>query len=531
MMLQARLQGHDEDSPTFREVLRLSEDERDKWFDSMDKELAGLNEKDCFHVVDRAAAAGREIVPSTWALKKKRRPNGSLIKYKSRLTIRGDRQTEGLREGEAAKDASGYAPVIDWGTLRMLLALSVQHGMTTMQVDFKQAFIQAPLDRPMFISLPPGIKELPEYQGKVLKVTQSLYGHRFGAKLFYELLVERLGTIGFKPSEYDPCLFLGKDCLIVTWVDDAIIIARDHKTAEDVFQQVKATGFDLDKEGEHGDLAGYLGIDLGKEADGSIHMTQTGLIERIIEALGLEAANPKHTPATETLGRHLDSPQFRGTFNYRSVVGMLMYLGNSTRPDISLAVHQCARYSHDPREAHAKALKRIGHYLLATRTQGLIVKPFDGIPRLDCYADADFAGLYHRDDPQDPAGARSRTGFVITLGKNPILWKSKLQTETATSTMHAEYVAASTAMRSLVHLRHVHGQIVSTLGLPFDKKSNISLVFEDNQACLSLATNDPPRMTPQSRRLQSSIIGSANNSHQRQLFLQRSSPQISSPTF
>ena len=75
------------DSPTFREVLCLSEDERDKWFNSMDKELTGLNEIDCFHVVDRAAAAGREIVPSKWALKKKSHPDGSLIKYKSRLTI------------------------------------------------------------------------------------------------------------------------------------------------------------------------------------------------------------------------------------------------------------------------------------------------------------------------------------------------------------------------------------------------------------------------------------------------------------
>ena len=140
-----------------------------------------------------------------------------------------------------------------------------------------------------------------------------------------------------------------------------------------------------------------------------------------------------------------------------------MYLANSAHPDISLAVHQCARYSHDPLEAHAKALKQIGHYLLATCTKGLLVKLFKGIPCLDCYADADFTGLYHRDDPQDPAGARSRTGFVIMLGENPILWKSKLQTETRTSTMHTEYVAASTAMRALVHLRHVHGQIVDTL--------------------------------------------------------------------
>ena len=45
--------------------------------------------------------------------------------------------------------------------------------------------------------------------------------------------------------------------------------------ANKVFHQIKGTGFDLNKEGEHGDLAGYFGIDLGKEADGSIHMTQT----------------------------------------------------------------------------------------------------------------------------------------------------------------------------------------------------------------------------------------------------------------
>ena len=52
-----------------------------------------------------------------------------------------------------------------------------------------------------------------------------------------------------------------------------------------VFKKIQGTGFDLEKEGEDGDLAGYLRIDLGKEGDGSIHMTQIGLIERIIEAL------------------------------------------------------------------------------------------------------------------------------------------------------------------------------------------------------------------------------------------------------
>ena len=55
---------------------------------------------------------------------------------------------------------------------------------------------------------------------------------------------------------------------------------------------------------------------------------------------------------------------------------------------------------------------------------------------VDCYADADFAGLWGHEDPQDPICARSRTGFVVTFANCPILWVSKLQTETDLYTLH-----------------------------------------------------------------------------------------------
>ena len=34
---------------------------------------------------------------------------------------------------------------------------------------------------------------------------------------------------------------------------------------------------------------------------------------------------------------------------------------------------------------------------------------------MDCYTDADFAGLWGHGNPQDPICARSRTGFVVTF--------------------------------------------------------------------------------------------------------------------
>lgn len=184
----------------------------------------------------------------------------------------------------------------------------------------------------------------------------------------------------------------------------------------------------------------------------------------------------------------------------RSVIGMCLYLSNTTRLDCAFAVNQCARYTHDPREPHHKALKRLVAYLIKTRDEGMTIQPTSK-NTLDCYVDADFAGLYGAEDPDDPISVRSRTGFIIALGDNPVIWSSKLQTEIACSTMMAEYVALSSAMRSLVYLRRVHEEICTTVKLPFDPKSNISTVFEDNQACLTLATTDPPRMTPRSKSI------------------------------
>jgi hypothetical protein len=126
---------------------------------------------------------------------------------------------------------------------------------------------------------------------------------------------------------------------------------------------------------------------------------------------------------------------------------MLLYLEHS-RPDISFATHQCARYTHSPKRSHEKALIRIERYLKGTLDKGLLLTPSE-VLKIDCYPDADFAGLWNRDDVQDPHCVRSRTGYVINLADCPVLWKSCLQTEIALSTLEAEYFALSTSCRDL----------------------------------------------------------------------------------
>ena len=82
-------------------------------------------------------------------------------------------------------------------------------------------------------------------------------------------------------------------------------------------------------------------------------------------------------------------------------------------------------------------MKRICRYLQVTKDNSLVFNPSKKLV-VDCYADADFAGLRGHVDPQDPICARSRTGLVVTFSNCYLLWKSKLHTEIALSTLHSE---------------------------------------------------------------------------------------------
>jgi hypothetical protein len=127
------------------------------------------------------------------------------------------------------------------------------------------------------------------------------------------------------------------------------------------------------------------------------------------------------------------------------------------------------------------------------------MKPSDE-PRIDCYPDADFAGLYGHEDSQDPHCARSRTGYIILAFNCPVLWRSKLQTEIALSTMEAEYVSLSTACKDFFPVIDLVKTLSKAVGLSDELVANLhGKIFEDNVGALTLAKLEPARMTPRSK--------------------------------
>ena len=113
-------------------------------------------------------------------------------------------------------------------------------------------------------------------------------------------------------------------------------------------------------------------------------MTQTGLIDRIFSVMSMESVNHNFTPAAkEPLHKDLNGEPCCEEWNYRSIVGMMLYLAKSSHPDIAYAVHQCTRFSHNPRRSHEIGLKHIARYLKGTCDKGLIMVPNSNNMKLD----------------------------------------------------------------------------------------------------------------------------------------------------
>ena len=163
---------------------------------------------------------------------------------------------------------------------------------------------------------------------------------------------------------------------------------------------------------------------------------------------------PTSTKVEAPLGTYVNVSEAKRywTNSYAYVIWMMLYLASNTRPDISFSVYQCARFTHNTNSSHETAVKRIYRYLQSTNYNGLVFNPSKKIV-VGCYENADFAGLWGHENPQDPICDRSRTIFVVTFSNFPLLWVSKLQTEIALSTLHSEYMALSNSVRALLPLK------------------------------------------------------------------------------
>ncbi|MGZ8880111.1 MAG: reverse transcriptase domain-containing protein, partial [Halobacteriota archaeon] len=452
-----------------------------------------------WHLVPHAALGDAKVVKAIWSIKRKRSPDGTLLKHKARLCAHGGMQEHGEHYWDT------YSPVVQWLTVRLMLTLSAILGLKSRLIDFTLAYTQADLDVDIYIEIPAGFVA-PEEGDWVLKLDKNLYGLKQAGLNWFETLKDALESRGFRQSATDPCCFLKGDMVILVYVDDCLIFCPRSETI-DAFIASLQQDFTLVDEG---DVASYLGAEINTDKSGRLLIKQSFLMDRIIEALDLKDQRQHDTPAIDLLHQDTDGPIRKQDWSYPSLIGMLNYLSGQTRPDILFATHQCARFMKDPKLSHEIAAKRIVRYLKRTRESGLILQP-DMSQGIKCYVDADFAGSWNKEDSADVASVYSRTGYVIMFANCPIMWVSKLQTEVALSTTEAEYIALSQAMRDVIPfmnlIQEISGSIyfdsmkpeIQVRRMKPEPNDLVCEVYEDNRGALELAK--VPKMRPRTKHI------------------------------
>lgn len=109
----------------------------------------------------------KDVIGVKWIYKTKWNPNGSILKHKVRLVVKGYVQQFGVDYNET------FAPVARMDTIRALVSLATEKGWEILQLDVKSAFLNGVLEEKVYVNQPEGFEK---EEGKVYKLKKALYG-------------------------------------------------------------------------------------------------------------------------------------------------------------------------------------------------------------------------------------------------------------------------------------------------------------------------------------------------------------------
>jgi hypothetical protein len=428
---------------------------------SMSAENASLENQKVFkYLQEQDVPPDRTIKPTRFIHSLKTLPNGDQI-YKSRLVGGGHKQIEEIDYDEV------FASVVRKQSLRILIAIAAAKGMIIYHADCTTAYLNAEMDIPNYVRLP---------DGRIAQLLKALYGMKQSGRQWQILLRNQMENLGFKNLAADQCVYHSSikndEIYIAIYVDDFFIFTADIKTAENFCDDLAKT-FKLKKLGI---AERILGMQLKYTPD-SIHMHQEKYIEEVLKKFNMSDCKPVSTPIVTGHNSTEDESSPREDLSnnlYMQVIGALLHISNSTRPDITYTVSILAAKMQSPSKLDWLRIKRLLRYLQGTKKYSIKVKRNQHNIQSHVYTDADHASCTET--------RRSRTGILILLGGFPITWHSKKQNLVTLSTVESEYVAASTATQELTWVL----SLLNELKISFDKP----IIHIDNQGAIAIA-KDP----------------------------------------
>ncbi len=204
----------------------MTQEDTHLFVEAMQKKMAGHEQRNHWTIVHCSTVPKTaKPIQAIWLFKRKQRPDGTLVKHKARLCAHGGTQQWGTNYWET------YSPVVNMVTVHLILLLAWIYNLESKAIDFVLAFPQAELDVDIWMYLPIGFQVDTENKSKcyILKLNKSLYGLKQASLNWFKKLKQGLIDHRFRPSAINPCLYFKKGMIIITYVDDCIIVSNSMK--------------------------------------------------------------------------------------------------------------------------------------------------------------------------------------------------------------------------------------------------------------------------------------------------------------
>jgi len=314
----------------------------------------------------------------------KRYSEGNVTRYKARLVAQGFNQVPGRAFDET------WAPVPGSATTRARFAVAEAKDWEVHHVDVKTALLTAKMDKEMYINLPDGTE--PGKAHEVFRLNQAPYGTKQAARLWGIKLDKELKAMGAVRSKVDPCLYTWSHPVhglvyILIYVDDLVVAGKSLDGVQAVKNSVSATFVVRDM----GEVKDFISMKVMRDrAAKMLTLSNPGHVIALLEAFGMSNSTPNMKPMVSGAQLSKTGQNLLPDGNrYAELVGSLIYLYTTTRPDIAFAVGVLSRYMACPEEDHMRAAKVVLRYLRGATRLGVAYGADKALQR---YVDADWAG-------------------------------------------------------------------------------------------------------------------------------------------
>eukprot|EP00253_Pinus_taeda_P002235 PITA_02235 len=385
----------------------------------MNEEYESFMKNDVWDMVPRPK--DKSVVTSKWLYKIKHGADGSVEKFKAIFVARGFSQKEGVDYDEI------FAPVVQYTTIRSIIALAASQGWNLHQMDVKVAFLRGSIKEEVYVEHPEGF----EVQDRQAHVENE------------------------------------RPLILVLYVDDLFLTGTDpliHQCKREL-----AFEFEMDL----GLMHYFLGLELWQKS-GEIFLSQGKYIVKLLEGFGMVDCKSVTTLMELNFKKLCGSPAglvLGNPSEYCQLVGALMFLVNSCA-DICFPVNTLSQFMVEPHHIHWIAAKNILIYLRDTITYRL--RYTATIVRFHGYFDADWASSV--------GDRKSTSGCCFSLGSALLSWMSRKQKSVALSTTESKYIAASMASCDAVWLRKLFSEL-------FGHVLDTTVIFCNNQNGIHLFEN------------------------------------------